>query len=340
MGMDGLVVAIVGATGAVGREMVALLDDHALPVAKLRPLASERSAGQSIRFAGGGVRVEVVDKHAFDNVDIALFAAPPSISQTYAPAAVSAGAFVVDSTGAFRSRHDVPLVVPPVNAHAVEQHHKLVASPGASATVLALALEPLRRVAKISRVVVCTYQSASGAGQAGMDELRDQTIALLNFKQPPVERFPRRLAFDSLPQIGQPCSDGYTTAEQAMMVELRALLEQPTLRISCTCVRVPMFVGDAMAVNVEMEPPFELEAILSGLQAFPGLVHPHDDPCPTVADAAGQDDIFVGRVRRDPSVEHGLDMWVVADNLRRGAAANAVQIAQLFVERARHAGRG
>ncbi|MHC4838029.1 MAG: aspartate-semialdehyde dehydrogenase [Planctomycetota bacterium] len=301
---EGLVVAIVGATGAVGEEMIAVLEERGFPVRELRPLASARSAGQRLRLGGHEAVVRELTHDSFEGVDLALFSAGGSVSREFAESAASAGAWVVDNSSAFRMEDDVPLVVPEVNPEAA---------------------------AGLRRVVLSTYQSASGAGRKAMDELRDQTTALLNFREPPVEQHPRRLAFDVLPQIDVFRDDGYTKEEEKMRAETRKIMGLPGLRITATCVRVPVFVGHGVAANVELERPLGLAEAQSALEAAPGVDGVAlGDEYPTPAEVAGIDEVRIGRLRADPSLDSGFDLWIVADNLRKGAATNAVQIAELL----------
>jgi len=331
---SGLVVAIVGATGAVGEEMRAVLAEHDFPVSRLVPLASQRSAGTQVEWRGEQVTVQVLDDDAFEGVDLALFSAGTTVSERYAPKAVAAGAIVVDNTRAFRMHPEIPLVVPEVNAHALADHPGIIANPNCSTIQMVAALQPLHAAAGLKRVVVSTYQSASGAGREAMDELRDQTVALLNFAEAKAQVFPRRLAFDVLPHIDRFEDDGYTREEHKMVNETRKIMGLPDLPVVATCVRVPVFVGHACSINVEFERPLDVAAALDALEAAPGLVVERDPTrYPTTADCVGEDAVYIGRVRRDPSVNHGLALWVVADNLRKGAATNSVQIAEALLER-------
>ncbi|MCB9528766.1 MAG: aspartate-semialdehyde dehydrogenase [Myxococcales bacterium] len=330
----GLVVAIVGATGAVGEEMRNVLAEHDFPVAKLKPLASPRSAGSTIEWRGRQHPVEVLADDSFHGVDLALFSAGTDVSLAHAPKAAAAGAIVVDNSRAFRMNPEVPLVVPEVNAHALDRHAGIIANPNCSTIQMVVALKPLHDLARIKRVVVSTYQSASGAGRKAMDELRDQTIALLNFAEPKINAFSRRLAFDTLPHIDRFEDDGFTREEHKMIFETRKIMGLPELPVCATCVRVPVFIGHACSVNVELERPVSIDEACEALAAVPG-VDVRRDPAefPTANDVVGQDGVFVGRVRRDPSVPAGLALWVVADNLRKGAATNAVQIAEALLAR-------
>ncbi len=334
MKQSGLVVAIVGATGAVGEEMRAVLAEHDFPVERLVPLASARSAGTRVEWRGEAIPVKVLDEQAFEGVDLALFSAGAAVSERFAQAAVDAGAIVVDNTRAFRMHPEVPLVVPEVNPEALADHPGIIANPNCSTIQMVAALQPLHAAAGLRRVIVSTYQSASGAGREAMDELRDQTVALLNFGEPKAEVFPRRLAFDVLPHIDRFEPDGYTREEHKMVNETRKIMGLADLPVAATCVRVPVFIGHACSINVELERPLSVEEALDALEATPGLVV-HRDPTtyPTADDCVGNDPVYVGRVRRDPSTDNGLALWVVADNLRKGAATNSVQIAEALLNR-------
>jgi aspartate-semialdehyde dehydrogenase len=328
---NGINVAIVGATGAVGEEMITVLSDTELPLKSLRPMSSERSAGQVISFRSESVEVVETTLDAFDGVDVALFSAGSAVSLEFGRALAARGITVIDNSRAFRMQDDVPLVVPEVNPGAIKSSDHLIANPNCSTIQLVVALEAARQVSPLKRVVTSTYQSASGGGRAAMDELRDQTIDLLNFRSPKVEHFSRRLAFDVLPQIDSFAEDGFTLEEHKMIDETRKILDTSELPVCATCVRVPVFVGHALSLNIEFELPFELDALAAALDAQHGLTFqsaPEDFP--TAADVTGSDDVMVGRVRRDPSVPNGVVMWVVADNLRKGAATNAVQILELL----------
>lgn len=329
---EGLVVAIVGATGAVGEEMIAVLEERGFPVRELRPLASARSAGQRLRLGGHEAVVRELTHDSFEGVDLALFSAGGSVSREFAESAASAGAWVVDNSSAFRMEDDVPLVVPEVNPEAAfDAPRRIIANPNCSTIQTVVALQPLHAAAGLRRVVLSTYQSASGAGRKAMDELRDQTTALLNFREPPVEQHPRRLAFDVLPQIDVFRDDGYTKEEEKMRAETRKIMGLPGLRITATCVRVPVFVGHGVAANVELERPLGLAEAQSALEAAPGVDGVAlGDEYPTPAEVAGIDEVRIGRLRADPSLDSGFDLWIVADNLRKGAATNAVQIAELL----------
>ncbi len=330
-----LTVAVVGATGAVGREMISVLEERRFPVGELVPLASARSLGEAVEFHGEEIPIRVLDKGSFKGVDLALFSAGGGVSREFAPRAVNSGAVVVDNSSAFRMDPNVPLVIPEVNPGALEGHRGLVANPNCSTIQMLVALAPIHRKVGISRIVVSTYQAASGAGHKGMDELSNQSIALLSGKVPDEPKVhARRLAFNCVPQVDVFLDDGYTREEQKMVQETHKILD-PKIQVAATCVRVPVFCGHSEAINVELVNPLSPDEARELLKQSPGVAV-LDDPSvgiyPTTEDAAGADATFVGRIRRDPTVPNGLAMWVVADNLRKGAALNAVQIAELLFQ--------
>jgi aspartate-semialdehyde dehydrogenase len=324
----------VGATGAVGRTMLAVLEERGFPVAALHALTSHRSAGRTVRFAG--TDVATVDLAAFDfgGVDIALFSAGGQVSLEHAPRAVAAGAVVIDNTNAFRMEPDVPLVVPEINPGAIAKRPRgIIANPNCSTIQMVVALWPLHRRSRIRRVVVSTYQSVSGAGSRAVEELRAATWALLAGERPPAGPiFPHVIGFNCLPQIDVFLEDGYTREEHKMLHETRKIFGDPDIGVSATCVRVPVPFGHAEAVNVEFESPLSPEEARGILSRAPG-VEIVDDPArrryPLQSDCAGRDPVLVGRIRQDPSCPRCLDLWIVADNLRKGAATNAVQIAEI-----------
>jgi len=324
----------VGATGAVGRQMVALLETRRFPVASLRLLATARSAGRTLPFAGEDLPVEALGPGSFAGVDLALFSAGASTARDHAPRAVAAGAVVVDNSSAFRTDESVPLVVPEVNPGALATHAGLIANPNCSTIQLVVVLAPLHASAGLRRVVVATYQSASGAGQRGTDELLRGTRAVLAGEEAPARVHARPLAFDCVPQIDVFLDDGSSREEWKMVFETRRILGLPELGVLATCVRVPVVCGHAEVVTAELEHELAPDAARELLRAAPG-VQVLDDPAagayPTPRQAAGSDPCWVGRLRRDPSVPHGLALWIVADNLRKGAALNAVQIAEALL---------
>ena len=336
MGKDKYNVAVVGATGAVGEEMRKILAERSFPVDRLRLLASERSAGQRLEFCGRQVPVEVLDEESFDDVDIALFSAGSSVSARYAPAAVDAGAVVIDNTSRFRMDDDVPLVVPEVNAREIAGHVRrgIIANPNCSTIQMVVALKPLYDAAGITRIVVSTYQSVSGAGRQAMEELGSQTAALFNGQEVECERFPHRIAFNCIPHIDSFLPNGYTGEEMKMIRETRKILGDPDIRITATAVRVPVFCSHSESINVETRTKLSAGDVRAILREAPGVLlqdDPQDNGYPLATEVTGKDATFVGRIREDDSVENGLNLWVVGDNLRKGAALNAVQVAEILI---------
>lgn len=327
-------VAVVGATGAVGKEMLRVLGERDFPVGDIRLLASERSAGTCLSFRGREETVRLLDDDSFEGIQIALFSAGGSVSSKFVPAAVKAGAVAIDNTSAFRMDDDVPLVVPEVNPEAIGQHRGIIANPNCSTIQMVVALKPLHDRARIRRIVVSTYQATSGAGQKAMDELFEQTKDLLNSKEVQVKAFPHRIAFNCLPHIDVFLENGYTKEEMKMVNETRKILGDSNLRVTATTVRVPVFFGHAEAVNIETEEKISAGEARDILSRAPG-VRVMDDPStnlyPMQLNAAGQDDTLVGRIREDNSHPSGLNLWIVADNIRKGAATNAVQIAEHLI---------
>jgi len=325
----------VGATGMVGQEMFRVLGQRKFPVGELKALASERSAGSQVAWNGGTVPVELLGEGSFGGVDVALFSAGAGASRTYAPAAVASGALVVDNSSAWRLTEGVPLVVPEVNADDLRTAEGIVANPNCCAIPLTVVLEPLRRAAGLERVVVSTYQSASGAGRGLVDELQEQTRAIAGGGRPRAAEYPHPLAMNVVPG-GWPMEEGGFNEEEVKIVaETRKILHLPELPVVATCVRVPVPVGHGEAVFVQTERALGVDEAREILRAAPGVVvqdGPGDQDYPTPAAAAGTDEVFVGRIRRDPSTRHGLALWIVSDNLRKGAALNAVQIAERALE--------
>jgi len=329
-------VAVVGATGAVGREMLKTLAERDFPVREVVALASSRSVGAEVSFGEKSVlKVRSLDSFDFKGTDLALFSPGAAISATHAPRAAAAGCLVIDNTSRFRMEHDVPLVVPEVNPQALKRLGKrgIIANPNCSTIQMVVALKPLHDIARIRRVVVATYQSVSGAGKEGMDELFNQTRAVYVNDTTAPEQFSKPIAFNLIPHIDAFQEDGATKEEWKMAVETRKILD-PDIAVIATCVRVPVFIGHAEAVHVEFEAPITAEQAMEALRDAPGvqLVDKREDGgYVTPAEAAGEDAVFVSRVRQDPTVPHGLAFWCVSDNLRKGAALNAVQIAELAV---------
>lgn len=330
-------VAVVGATGAVGETMLSILEERGFPVGQIYPLASSRSAGSKISFRGREVTVGDLATFDFGRAQIGLFSAGGSVSAEYAPKAAAAGCVVIDNTAHFRYDDDIPLVVPEVNPHAIAQYKTrgIIANPNCSTIQLVVALNPLHKKAKIKRVVVSTYQSVSGAGQKGIEELSQQVRDLFSFKGVTTAAFPHQIAFNCIPQIDVFEADGYTKEEKKMINETRKIMEAPAIEVSPTCVRVPVFYGHSESVNIEFENAVTPEEAREILKSAPGVTVVDDTAnrlYPLAIEAAGKDDTFVGRIRRDPAVKHGLAMWIVSDNIRKGAALNAVQIAEELVK--------
>ena len=333
MAGNGYHVAVVGASGAVGREMVSVLAERDFPVKSLRLLASERSEGTKLEFKNKKIAVEKLKEDSFRGIQVALFSAGGAVSKQFAPLAVKAGAVVIDNTSYFRMEPDVPLVVPEVNPEAVKVHKGIISNPNCSTIQMVVVLKPIHDVAKIKRVVVATYQSTSGAGKKAMDELFNQTVAIFNHKEIKKEVFPHQIAFNCLPHIDVFLENGYTREEMKMINETKKIIGDPTIAVTATCVRVPVFCGHSEAVNLETERKITAKEVRDLLSVAPG-VEVRDDPAnnvyPLAIEAAGKDSTFVGRIREDPSIENGIDLWIVSDNLRKGAALNAVQIAELM----------
>jgi len=329
-------VAVVGATGAVGEEIRKILEERVFPVDTLRLLASERSAGQRLNFCARQIPVEVLDDDSFDDIDIALFSAGSSVSARYAQAAVDAGAVVIDNTSHFRMDDEVPLVVPEVNADRIADHadRGIIANPNCSTIQMVVALKPLYDAAGISRIVVSTYQSVSGAGRRAMEELGRQTAALFNSNDVECEQFPHQIAFNCIPHIDSFLPNGYTKEEMKMVQETRKILDDPDIRITATTVRVPVFCSHSESINVETRTKLTAGDVRAILQEAPGVLlqdDPQGNDYPLATVATGTDATHVGRIREDDSVENGINLWVVADNLRKGAALNAVQIAEILI---------
>jgi len=332
----GVNVAVVGVTGAVGTEMLRVLERRDFPIDELRPLASSRSAGKSVVFRGKEVQVQELTSDSFEGMNIGLFSAGGSISREFVPYAIKSNCVAVDNTSAFRMDEDVPLVVPEVNANRILQHNGVIANPNCSTIQLVLVLKPIHDAVKIKRVVVSTYQAVSGAGYNALVELKNETEHILSEKSEEFNRsiFPHQIAFNALPQLPQSdafLENGYTDEEMKMINETKKILEDSSFRITTTTVRVPVFRGHSESVNIETEVPLSADQARDLLSKAEGVVV-LDDPSkqlyPLATDAAGKDDTFVGRIREDSSVENGLNMWVVSDNLLKGAALNAVQIAE------------
>jgi aspartate-semialdehyde dehydrogenase len=339
MAPDGYKVAVLGATGAVGSTLLEVLAERRFPAAEVVPLASARSAGRMVSFDGRELECRRLSEETIQGLDLVLSSAGGEVSAEWAPKLVESGAVVIDNTSYWRLRDGVPLVVAEVNPEALDSHDGIVANPNCSTMQMVVALAPLHREVGIERIVVSTYQSVSGTGRRAVEELRDQAHALLHGRDAPAEVYPHRIAFNVVPQVETfKAGDDYTTEERKMMAETRKILgaDEEQLRISATCVRVPVFTGHSESVNVQTREPLSPERCRELLAAAPGVVvvdAPAEGVFPLAIDAAGRDEVLVGRIRRDPSHERCLNLWIVGDNLRKGAATNAVQLAELLHER-------
>lgn len=329
-------VAVVGATGAVGSVMLRVLEERGFPVSELRPLASSRSAGRQLDYLGKPIFVETLTDDAFEGIDIALFSAGGDRSRTFAPAAVEAGAVVIDNSSAFRMDANVPLVVPEVNEADIQGHHGIIANPNCVAAPLVVALKPIADAVGLERVIVSSYQSVSGTGAAAVEELMAQTRGNLEGNEPEPSVYPHPIAFNVLPHIDVFDESGYTGEERKVAAETRKMLGMPDLAVSATCVRVPVVQAHAEAIHIETTEKISPQHVRELLMGAPGIVLV-DDPAhnryPLPRDATGRDEVFVGRIREDTSHARGIAMWLVSDNLRKGAATNAVQIAESLVTR-------
>ena len=333
----GYKIAVVGATGNVGREMLNILEERQFPVDEVVVLASSHSVGKEAAFGNKTLKVQALDKYDFAGTDIALFSAGSSVSQEWAPKVAAAGCVVIDNASHFRMDPRVPLVVPEVNADAVAGFTKknIIANPNCSTAQMVVALKPLHDEAVIKRVVVATYQSASGAGKEAMDELFNQTRAVYVNDPITPEHFTKQIAFNVIPHIADFMEDGYTTEEWKMVAETKKILD-PTIKVTATCVRVPVFVGHSEAINIEFEKPISADRARELLREAPGILvvdKQEDGGYTTPIDCVGDYATFVSRIREDATVDNGLSIWVVSDNLRKGAALNTVQIAEVLINR-------
>lgn len=335
MKKTGYTIAVVGATGVVGREMVEILAERAFPVETLYLYASENSSGTRMDFNGEEVVVEKLDEYAFEGVDIALFSAGSEVSKQYAPVAVASQCVVIDNSSCWRMDARCPLVVPEVNAASLKEHSGIIANPNCSTIQLVVALQPLHRTYGLKRVVVSTNQSVSGTGKDAIDELERQVHTLYAMEEIVPTVYPHQILFNIIPHIDVFEADGYTKEEHKIINETRKILGEPSLRITATATRVPVFFGHSEFVNVELCSPCsasEARAVLSQSSGVEVIDNPRECLYPMPMDVSGEDAVFVGRIREDVSVEYGLNMWICADNLRKGAALNAVQIAEHLVE--------
>ncbi len=328
-------VAVVGVTGAVGEEMLKVLEERSFPVKTLRALASERSEGKLVEFAGEKLKVERLTSSSFEGIEIALFSAGASVSREFSPIAAKKGAVVVDNSSAFRMDKDVPLVVPEVNPHALRFHKGIIANPNCSTIQLVVVINPIHQRAKIKRLVISTYQAVSGTGREAIKELREQSEQHLANRKITKEVYPHQIAFNLLPHIGSFLPDGYTEEEMKLVNETKKIMEDDSIAVTATCVRVPVFNSHSEAVTMETEEKIGVEEIREILSQTSGVIL-QDDPgnnlYPLPIKTSGRDEVFVGRIREDTSCERGINLWIVADNLRKGAALNAVQIAELLIE--------
>lgn len=333
---NSLVVAVAGATGAVGREMLSVLAERNFPATSVVALASARSAGSKVAYGDDELVVREMTRESFKDVNLALFSAGGSTALEYAPHAVASGCVVVDNSSAWRMDERCPLVVPEVNPHALEEHNGIIANPNCSTIQMVVALKPLHDAAGIRRVVVSTYQAVSGTGQKGIAELESQVRHLFNGSDPEIQVYPHRIAFNCLPHIDVFQDNEYTREEMKMVLETAKIMEDPDIRVTATCVRVPVFYGHSESINVETTKKLSARQARAVLATAPGI-QVYDNPAqnmyPMPVDATGEDAVFVGRIREDATIPNGLNLWVVADNVRKGAALNAVQIAEELVER-------
>jgi aspartate-semialdehyde dehydrogenase len=328
-------VAVVGATGMVGQAMLSILAERHFPCAQVKALASERSKGLKVAYNGSSIAIEPINEDAFKGVDVALFAASADIALMFAPIAAEAGALVIDNSSAWRMKENVPLVVPEVNREDIRNNEGIIANPNCCTVPLTVVLNPLRRAVGLERVLVSTYQSASGAGRALVEELEEQTKAIASDNEPQVVVYPYQLAYNVVPGGWHPEADGYNEEEVKITNETRKIMHMPDLAIVATCVRVPVPVGHGESVFIETTRRISADEVRTLLGSSPGIVvedDPHAKIYPTPHHVAGKDEVYVGRIRNDPSSDHGLALWLVSDNLRKGAALNAVQIAEHALE--------
>jgi aspartate-semialdehyde dehydrogenase len=331
-------VAVVGATGAVGNEMVATLEQRKFPVKKLTLLASARSIGKTLSYKGEEVPIDELKEDSFKGIDIGLFSPGGAVSTKFAPIAAASGCVVIDNTSAFRMEPDVPLIVPEVNEHAIARYKKrgIIANPNCSTIQMVVVLKPLHDAAKIKRVVVSTYQAVSGTGKKAIYELEQQILAIYNNKRVENKIYPWQIAFNVLPHIDSFLENGYTKEEMKMVNETKKIMEDDSIKVTATTVRVPVFYGHSESINIEFEKDLSPDKARKILKKAPGVKvidNPAKNKYPLAIHAAGKDDTFVGRIRRDESVPYGLNLWVVADNIRKGAALNAVQIAEVLIQK-------
>ncbi len=333
--MSAVNVAIVGATGAVGEVMLEILEERDFPVGDVHLLASERSAGTRLQFKGKSLTVQNLAEFDFSQAQIGLFSAGGSISEEYAPKAAEAGCVVIDNTSHFRRDKDIPLVVPEINAHRVADYgnHYIIANPNCSTIQMVVALKPIHDEAGITRINVASYQAVSGSGKRGIEELANQTAKLLNAQPIEFEAYPKQIAFNALPEIGAFQENGYTLEEMKMVWETKKIFEDDSIEVNPTCVRIPVFYGHSEAVHIETRDKISAMRARELLAAAEGVEIIDDGDYPTaVSDASGTDGVFVGRIREDVSSDRGLNLWIVSDNVRKGAALNSIQIAEVLLK--------
>ncbi len=336
MGGREFIVGVVGATGAVGREMLKILEQRNFPATKVRALASSRSAGKKLPFKGKEIEVEELTKESFKGMHLALFSAGGSVSKEFAPVAAECGCVVVDNSSAWRMDPEVPLVVPEVNPHDLEKHKNIIANPNCSTIQMVVPLKPIHDVARIKRIVVSTYQAVSGTGQKAIDELEKQVRDLFNMRETEAKVYPYQIAFNCLPHIDVFLENDYTREEMKMVNETKKIMGDDSIKVTATTVRVPVFYGHSESVNIETEKKItakEIRALLSQAPGVKVLDNPGEKIYPMPIFAAGEDDVFVGRIRDDDTIENGINMWIVADNIRKGAALNTVQIGEELIKR-------
>ena len=334
--MEEVNVAVVGATGAVGREMVSILEERDFPFADLKLLATERSAGTIMTCKGEEYEVEVTTPESFEGIDVALFSAGSTASKSLAPEAVKRGAVVVDNSSAYRMDNEVPLVVPEVNPEDILKHNGIIANPNCSTIQMVAALEPIYKEAGIKRIVVSTYQAVSGTGKEAIDELEEQTESIANDEEVEAEVYPHQISQNVLPHIDVFFADGYTKEEKKMVNETKKIMGDDDIKVTATAARVPVAIGHAEAVNIEMEEELSANQARELLDEAPGVRvvdNPEENEYPMQIDVEETDDVLVGRIREDKTLEHGLDLWIVANNLRKGAALNTIQIAETLLQK-------
>lgn len=329
-------VAICGATGAVGETMLKVLQERNFPVGKLKLFASYKSKGKKYKFLNHDIFVEELTKDSFKDTEIALFSIGAGLSKKFAPMAVENGAIVIDNSSAFRMDKNVPLIIPEVNPKDVSWHNGIIANPNCSTLIMVVAINPIHKVSKIKRIVTSTYQAVSGTGKNAIEELKNQSSAVLNSKEIISQVYPVQIAFNILPHIEDFFEDGYTKEEMKMVHETHKIMGDNSIRITATTVRVPVFTSHSLSVNLELESKLTKEEVRDILSKAPG-VKVMDDPknliYPTTINSSGNDFVYVGRIREDDSVENGLNLWMVSDQLRKGAATNAIQIAEILIEK-------